>query len=350
MPKLRPLEDVTSELRASGYAVSADKLQRLRDFGVRSKRVGRRYYMSDETIQRLSYLLYVEKTFGLARNHNALALELAYRSYPVIPWKRAHTGAQNEVRHFINTIDRAFQRITGKRKSLPTEKHVIKLSRQIARLFIPNTRLDEKQRSGPDRELIKRNLTVKELSSGLSRELLERVLEIVLRAAYLDQDARQCDIEGILTDNGLTDEAALNIATQLAPLFNKLRSTLRMKDNEFFRAILKPTSITTIKATVSAMRSLRTFAKILNRSLTISSDPTVEDYPSFVNPETPNGRLTATGHAFFYASTRWVINHEDGSVNLARLATGELQMTELLKNLSFLTWAIPQAIGEQYEP
>jgi hypothetical protein len=56
MPSARPLEDVITELQASGHAVSADKLQRLRVFGIASKRVGRRYYFSAQTIQRLSYL------------------------------------------------------------------------------------------------------------------------------------------------------------------------------------------------------------------------------------------------------------------------------------------------------
>lgn len=327
----RPLEDVVHELRASGHALSPDKLQRLRVFGIGSKREGRRYYLNAETIQRLSYLLNVEATFSLARNHNALALELAYRGYPVLPWKRVHTGAQNEVRHFFNMIDRMFQRITGRKKSALTDQRIVKLSRQVARHLIPDARLDEK------------------LSSGLGRELLERALEIILCAAYLDQDVRQGDVESILIDTKLTHEDARKVAALFGPLFNKLRPTLRMKDNAFLRAIRGPTTVTMVKATIDAMRQLRRLAQMMNTALTISSDPTVEDYPNFSKPQSGSPRITVTGHAFYYACARWVLNSDEGVANLGRLATGERQITDVLANLSFISSAIPKTIGMQYE-
>lgn len=331
MANLRPLDEVASELRACGYALSADKLQRLRDFGIKSKRVGRCYYMSDETVQRLSYFLEVEKTLGLSRNHNLLALELAYRGYPAIPWKRVHKGGQTTVLHLFNMINRAFQRMTGKRKSVPTEQRIIKLSRQVARQLIPDTRLDE------------------QLSTGLSRELLERVLEIILRAVYLDQDARLRDVEKLLIDNGLTDEHAKNIAAQLVPLFNKLRPTLRITNNEFFLAIREPASANAAKATVRAMRQLRDFLRLVKSAFAIPNDLTVEDYPTFVTQKSRHTGLTVSVHALWYAIARWILNNDEGTSNLQRLLSGELDMTTVLTDLSLIISAIPKAIGMQYE-
>jgi hypothetical protein len=275
--------------------------------------------------------LNIEATYSLARNHNALALELSYRGYPVVPWERVHAGAQTGACHFFNMIEREFQRMTGSRKSVPTDQRIVKLSRRLARQMIPDTRLDEV------------------LSSGLSRELLERVLEIILRAAYLDQDARQRDVESILIDSNLTRQDARKVAVLLVPLFNQLRPTLRINDNAFLSVIRRPSSIRAIKATISAMRQLRTLGTMMNSALSIESDSYVEDYPKIANSAFSNTKLTVIGHCFFYACTRWVLNSREGAVNLKRLAVGKLPMTDLLANLDSLTTDIPKAIGMQYE-
>ena len=327
---LTPLDKALADLRSSGHALSPDKLQRLRPFGITSKRVGRTYYFSDQTMRRLSYLLEVEAAFGLTRKHNALALELAYRRYPIIPWRRAHVGARNAVRQFFNMIDRSFQRMTGNKKSAPTERHVVHLSRQMARQLIPDECLDQK------------------LSSGLSRELLEKVLEIILRAAYLDQDAQESEVERLLANTGLKDDDARKNTVLLVPLFNKLRPTLRMDNNAFRNAIEEKTNVSVIRATIDAMRKLQGLAQQTGIALTGSSPPTVEDYPIFSQPEQNYARVAVVSHAFSYACTRWVLNSAEGATNLSRL-NGDLSINEILTDASFIKSAVPKTIGMQYD-
>jgi len=330
----RPLAEVLRDLRASGYAISADKLQRLRPFGLRTKRVGRHYYVSAATVRDLRYVLDVEAAFGLARNHDALALELAYRGYLRIPWKRVHTAAQKEVRYQLNRIDRAFHRLSKSKKAAFSETRVIALSKQLARHLIPDRKLDE------------------DISNGLNRELLEKVFEMLLLASYFDRPFAARDIRKLLQATGLPEPAALTLAQQIASLLNSERSLFRIDKNSAFRkAVSRAAKASKIRATVDMMRKLRALLDEvggLNRNPVLAG---VTDYPNFEHSEEGRPKVEVALHAVYYACVFALLNHPEAQATIKRYLAGEaLDMSTPLAQLGAAIDMIPKIVRMQYEP
>ena len=179
---LVPVSVALRDLRAEGHEVTPDKLQRLRAFGIATAQLRNRWYFTPEALRDLRYVLEVEQAFGLARNHDGLALELAYLGYHTVPWDRVHASAQKRVATFQAYLDRTMHRANNWYAPGFHERRIPNLARQLARHAIPESAVEQAQRM------------------AVLRSALERLLRALLEAAYLDKPFRERDIAGFFLD------------------------------------------------------------------------------------------------------------------------------------------------------
>jgi hypothetical protein len=114
------VEQALSTLRAEGYTISEDSLQRFGEFGVESICDASRYYLTRKAVDDLRYIRQIERKYRLERDRDGLALELAYRGYHSVPWERVHNSARKRVEIVLTSDVRGFgpavwERFKGRR-------------------------------------------------------------------------------------------------------------------------------------------------------------------------------------------------------------------------------------------
>jgi hypothetical protein len=274
-------------LKGNGVQISPDKLQRWRCFGIESVRVGRANYLDPPVYRNLQYILEIERRFGFSRDHDGLALELAYRRYPTVPWDRVHDGACKELRIMFNKFSRELYRIDNSSGFVaPRANH---LARMIARRYIP----DRKIKEGPSRKV--------------ARDILVRVAELWLRVTYNNESIKDYQIRPILYIMGGHDPLVIPLAASIAVLLNIVVPILRVNHRNSLHEVLESDfDIARIQATVSAMRSI--FA--LNQQLWIAGVAAFEshtvDYPSIEDVELGSDRTDISLRSMIYAGAAYL--------------------------------------------
>jgi hypothetical protein len=330
----RPVPVVLKELRSAGYTASADKVQRLRSFGIRSTRIGRDYYYEPATIGDLRYVLDVESAYGLARDHDGLALELAYRGFPHIPWKRVHRAARKRPGRIMKRIDRELHRVAKVRGKGFSEDAIAKLAIRMARHWIPDRKLDE------------------DLSSGLARELLEATAKMLLRGAYHGRPFQEIEIRKIVMSLGVPETMARPWAAEVAGLLNqRVLPMIRVNNtNSFHKMANRNASVLEVKAAIEMMRSLQFMIKRLQAEMHLRPNFDIEEYPHIHRRKDPLAFIDFAIHCVYYTVALDFIRDKQVRENLARYRAGEApEIEQTLTNMRTTIELIPKAIKKQYE-
>lgn len=282
-----PLSNALRHLRVAGYNVGTDKMQRLRGFGIESSRVGRGYVLSSSTYECLTFLLAVEKSLRLERNHDALALELAFRGYPVIPWDRVHAAAQKHVERLLALVNRELHRFNDRYGSGFHSRRIPHLAKQLARHYIP----PQAVRGFPAR-------------LGL-RETLERAFALILRVVYCGEGFTSIEVQKVLDDFGFETQAAQQLAAMVAPLLHEIQPFLLLNgQNSFLSAIREPADESDVRATVAFMNNLASLIEGIDSALGTQWASTLlsSRYPEVPSPAPAFPKTVVFAHALFYST------------------------------------------------
>jgi hypothetical protein len=282
-----PLREAIASLRNQGFEIGPDKLHRWRYFGIASFRSGRSNSMNAAVYRNLEYVLQIEGRFGFARNHHALALELAYRRYPTIPWDRVHDGARKELRTFFNGVSRELHRIDDSSGDGFLSPRFKQLASKIARRFIPNRKIKE----DPSRKL--------------PRDVIAQVANLWLRVAYNNEIIEDYKIRPILYTMGAKDPAALDAATDIAKLLSQVVPILRLGSVTTFDKVLEPRfSVEQIRTTVETMHTLYGFnAHMREAGVSLFESQTVA-YPA-IEGDTSSHRIDVALRGMMYAGAAY---------------------------------------------
>lgn len=327
--------DALRKLRADGYAVSADRLQRFRAFGIRSKRIGRRYYLSARTIRDLRFVLDVESHYKLARDRDGLALELAYRNYPVVPWRRVHAAARKRAPRLLSEFNRALHREAKVRGKGFSDAAIRRLSLRLARRYIPDKKLEE------------------DISNGLARELLEFVLEMLLQAAYHRRRFEEAQIRRMFMTVGAPENDARDQAAVAAAFFNEgLFPLIQMNEgNAISQAVSRPAAAARVKAAVQVMREAQWLLPQVQAAIhSRAAFPTPEGYPEFHRGSRSFARVDFAVHCILYAVMFDLTKNAAASTNIARYRDGLApEIDQALRSISNVIDLTPKVIRKPYE-
>jgi hypothetical protein len=204
----KPLRTALSDLRAEGYDISDDRFARFKPFGIASERRPRiaARFLTAQTLERLRFILEVERRFGLRRDHDGLALVLAFAGYPVIPWERLRDSADKRIRVLRTRMNVELHRLIGVSGTEFEDRELTRGGRTIANRYMPKASLT----SGNRRR---------------ANELLAKAFAIVLRGMYRKSPFQESDIRTLLYGLGLPDEAVKAfpldfLAEQITTLLN----------------------------------------------------------------------------------------------------------------------------------
>lgn len=261
------MRQALSALRAEGYAISEDTLQRFGEFGVTSICDGSRYYLTRNAVDDLRYLRQIERKYKLERDHDGLALELAYRGYHTVPWDRVHASARKRTEIVLNTINRGLYRANDWPANGFPLRRIPHLAAQLTSWFIPKIK-------GPQSP---RQLAEKEIA--------RRVISMILRVAYSEQTFTATDLRKLLMDTGLPERLALDISSDdNMKALNTLCPFLRMAfDNAFRLGLATHIPEAEVQATVQMMRAAKdtVLALVRKTGFPLKDDLfAVRDYPT----------------------------------------------------------------------
>jgi hypothetical protein len=326
------LSEALAQLGREGFRVSPDRLQRFRCFGIRSKRVGRRYHVEEQTLDDLRYVLRIERAFQLARDHDSLSLELAYRSYHTVPWERVHRGSRKSVASMLAKADRELHRANDWGAVGFHKRRIPHLAKQLARHYIP----DHKIKHDP--------------SNGLARQLLTLVADMLLRVMYHDELLAERDVLRLLYMLGAPDPGAIELARKATAMLNTACPLLRLGISNPFQAVLQTDpEIVEIQAAVHTMRQLPIMVGSMSAAGIPVPVPTLVDYPNFDPDESIFKRIDSAIHNLNYAAACFFNRDQNIRRNLALYFAGDLPVmdTAIKETANFLA-IVPKAIKVQH--
>jgi hypothetical protein len=330
--ELIPLRDAVNELRLAGFPVSPDRLQRFRSLGIQSKRLGRRYFIDAATLRDLTYILKVEKFYGLRRDHDALALELAYRGYPHVSWRRVYAAARKRPARLMKKLDRDLRRF-GRLRGAATGEAMRKLAFRIARHYIPDHKLDE------------------DLSYGFARELLESVIEALLNAAYLGQPFGEARFRRMFMGMGVCEADAVALSSQIAQFLNEhLFPMIQMNSaNAIRQAMERPASASRVRDTITMMRKLQSLLPRIRRSIGGPGPDSVQDYPLFDRVHDPLAHIECGVHCVYFAVMFGLVRNKTAQSTMARYLAGKApEIDQAIDSMKVPIEMIPAVIRKQY--
>jgi hypothetical protein len=318
------------QLRAEGFYVSPDKLHRFRCFGVSSTRDGRLYRISPQALADLRYILQIERTFQLSRDHDGLCLELATRSYPTVPWRRVHEGARKGVASLFAIIDRELHRANDWSGIGFHPRRIPHLARQLANHFIPKSKI------------------AVDPAYGIAWDLVELCLQMLLRVAYNDEPFNGRDVRRLLMMLRMSEKEAMDLSAKAMPLLAVASPMIRMNHKNLFQATLK--SEPDVLEVQAAVRTVRTFPKFFDQMKAAGVQvtiPPVEDYPTIEENDSANVRVSSALRSVAYATAFDINRYEDARRNVKLYQTGEANspVDNAINQLGATFTMLPKVIG-----
>jgi hypothetical protein len=328
------VEQALSTLRAEGYTISEDILQRFGEFGVESICDASRYYLTRKAVDDLRYIRQIERKYRLERDRDGLALELAYRGYHTVPWERVHNSARKRVEIVLNTLHRALYRANDWASGGFPLRRIPHLAAQLTSWFIPKTKEPQSPR---------------QLAEW---EMLRKVISMILRVAYSGQVFAAHDLRKLLMDTGLPEEIALKTSSEEnMSALNTLCPFLRMPFDNVFRSVLATDAAAAeVQGTVQMMRAARqTMPALAKRAFPLPKDEVflVEDYPTIE----PEGRTTDfMFHNLYYAMVLLISRKPEAVEKLTgAIAGNDDSLEKLFESVSTLKTLVTRLIELTYE-
>lgn len=334
MDERQPVGQALDVLRAEGYSISEDTLHRFGEFGVNSICDGSRFCLTRQAVDDIRYIREIERKYGLSRDRDGLALELAYRGYHTVPWERVHRSARKRVEIMLNLIHRALYRANDWPATGFPVQRIPHLAAQLTSWFVPKSKEPQSPRQLAEREIVR------------------KVISMALRVAYSDQVFTAYDLRRLLMDTGLPEDKALEISSEdNMNTLNTLCSFLRMAfDNRLRLIVARDASVAEVEATVAMMRAARqTTPELLKKAGLSSKDDifVVEDYPIVE----PGGEKTSfMFHNEYYAVVMLINQKPDAVEKLTGAIDGtDDTLDKLFESVATLKNLVMRLIELTYE-
>jgi hypothetical protein len=328
----RRISEVIAQLEADDYDIGPDRFQRLRiAFELESPRRG---YLTARGAHDLRFILDVERALALERDHDGLALALAYLGYHTIPWDRVHSSAQKRADWLLRFLDRELHRASNSGTIGFPARRIPKLSRQVAKHYISTRAIHANPKLGP------------------LRGVVERIATILLKVAYHDEPVREVDIISVLLDFGSQEVQLGDLPGQITAALNSARPHLLMNGrNILLVGLAGAASVEKVQATVMQMRQMLPALFQLAKSFGIEGQFPLE-FGTY--PEADLGALAeakiATGLLnLLYASSYWLLAYSEAVERVQRFAAGNApELTETFANITGARDAIKRYISTRY--
>ncbi|MGA8575268.1 MAG: hypothetical protein WB609_06185 [Candidatus Cybelea sp.] len=322
------MSEAFDQLRAEGFRIGPDKLHRLRVFGIHSTRCGREYRISDAALTDLRYLLSIERNMQLARDHDGLCLELAYRNYHTIPWDRVHQGARDRVEAALAKIDRELHRANDWAGLGFHPRRIQHLARQLANHFVPKRTI----KADP--------------AYQLARDLTEQVACMILPVTYNDSTFAERDVIRLITMMRVAESAAIEFAPKAMVLLEQVTPWLRQGRHSHFQIV---TSGDAPEAEVrAAVQTMRIQALLIARLETAGVQTPFRPVPSYpiVEDASEFGAMDAALRSLSYAGAFEVSHDPRGIANMAAYLAGDTQgIDTAIDSLATSYKLVPTVIG-----
>jgi hypothetical protein len=320
------LSEALEQLRADGFRIGADKLQRLSVFGIHSTRRGRRHYLDARSFADLRYVLEIERRGLFARDHDGLCLELGYRAYRTVPWDRVHRGARDRASTVFARIDRELHRANNWPGSGFPPRRIPHLAHQLARHFVP----DRKIAADP--------------AYKLARDITEHCACMLLRVAYNNESFTERDLIRLLLMLRAEEKPATEFAPKAMIFLHAIEPWIREKRSQFSIAVGGHATESDIQAAIDVLRFFsRLFSRLADGGVQVPFHA-VPDYPKLETE--PMSAVDIGLRSLSYAAAFDVSRSESGPENIARYANGDTEaIDKAIDDFITLFALIPKVIG-----
>ena len=199
------LKEALDSLKRDGYSISADRFARLKPFGIHTtgSRGSLPRAITSEHLERLRFLLEVDRRFGFGRDYDGLAFQLAFAGYPVVLWDRVQTAVYKRPKATLTRLNVMIHKIAGEAGTHLDAREVERGARNLANRYIPKSAVKAAAHM------------------AVAHQALTAVFTILLRVMYLDAVFSAADIRRLL----LMTEFPINDVDSVAgPLADSLNS------------------------------------------------------------------------------------------------------------------------------
>jgi hypothetical protein len=320
-----------SRLRSDGFPVSAYKLQRWRCFGIATFRRGRGYFFEPNVLRNLRYILDIERLFGFEHDHNGLALELAYRRYPTIPWERVHESARKKLKTMFNGLNRELHKIDGSDGSTFALRRIPHAARSLVRRYITNKQVRERP----------------SLADG--RDALEKIVALWLRVSYNNESITEAKLLPILYGMRVRDPNAVPLATILAKTANQVIPLLQVVHRGPLSDLLdREFDTDDIRYTVASMRVIYSLAAPMWEAGVSAFQSYAIDYPAIENAAA-DPRTDVTLRGLMYAGAVFITGSPMGKAMIDhQLAGNSFDVSPAIRSfVAMKDAALPRIFGER---
>ncbi|HEY1681778.1 MAG TPA: hypothetical protein VGF98_09100 [Candidatus Tumulicola sp.] len=299
------VSEAITRLRSDGFQISGDKVQRWRCFGITSFRKSRANYFKPTVYRNLQYVLQIERQFGFERDHDGLALELAYRQFPVVPLDRVHDGARKELATMFSGLNRELHKIDDSGGLTFAPRRIPHAARNLVRRYLPNRKIRENPA----------------LANG--RNILEKIVHLWLRVAYENEVINEAELLPILYAMGARDPAAVQVAITLAKIAVPVVPLLRPVNQGPLSALLdRPFEVDEVRYTIATMRIIYGMNAHMSAAGVSVFQSFTLDYPKIESEDTDPIRADVALRSLMYAGAVFLASIPMGKAMIDHVAAG----------------------------
>ncbi len=264
----------------------------------------------------------------LARDHDGLCLELAYRNYHTIPWDRVHRGARDRISAALAKVDRELHRANSWSGIGFHPRRIPHLARQLANEFVPKRKI----KADP--------------AYQLARDLTEHAARMLLPVAYNEGAFFERDVIRLLTMMRVDESAAIEFAPKAMLLLDQITPWLRQGRHSHFQIV---TSGDAPEPEVrAAVQTMQMQALLIGRLEAAGVRVPIRPVPSYpiVEDASEFEATDAALRSLAYAGAFDVSHDERGIANMAAYLAGDTQGIDTAIDSFATTYKlVPKVIG-----